>query len=93
MSNEFKVRLTRSAARDLGKLPRDVQARVRESLEALRADPELGKALTGELKGLSSYRTPSYRLIYQIQRGALVVLVIAIGHRREVYEKARRRET
>lgn len=93
MSGEFEVRLTRSAARDLRKLPKDVQAQLRQALEALRADPGLGNALASELRGLWSYRQSSYRMIYQVREAELVVLVIAIGHRRDIYEKARRRET
>ncbi len=87
MARRFDVRLTHSAARDVRKLPQDVQARVRAALDALRTDPWLGKALKGELSGLWSYRTGSYRLIYQVGETELVVLVIAIGHRRDIYER------
>ncbi len=93
LAGEFEVRLTRSAARDLQKLPPDARGRVRTTLEALQTDPRLGKALIGELKGLWLYRTASYRLIYQLREAELVVLVVAIGHRRDIYEKARRRHT
>ncbi len=50
------------------------------------ADPRLlGKPLQGVLKEFWSYRIGDYRLIYDIQDTRMVVLVIDIGHRREIY--------
>ncbi len=50
------------------------------------ADPRMrGKALVGDKKGLWRYRVGDYRVMCQIDDGRLVVLVIAIGHRKEVY--------
>jgi mRNA interferase RelE/StbE len=42
------------------------------------------------LRGLWSYRVGDYRVVYEIRRRALVVLVLAIGHRRAIYESVRR---
>ena len=44
-----------------------------------------GKALAGDKKGLWRYRVGDYRVLCQINDGRLVILVIAIGHRNEVY--------
>jgi mRNA interferase RelE/StbE len=50
-------------------------------------DPRsFGKALKGTLGGLWRYRVGDYRVLCQIQDGALIVLVVAVGHRRDVYE-------
>ena len=50
-------------------------------------DPRLaGKALKGELAGLWRYRIADYRAICSIQHHKLVVLVLRIGHRRDVYD-------
>ena len=92
MASEFAVRVTPSAARDLRKLPADVRRRLRAALEGLATDPHRGKALKGDLTGLRSSRESSYRVVYQIREREFVVLVIAIGHRREIYERAVRRE-
>jgi mRNA interferase RelE/StbE len=43
--------------------------------------------LSHELAGLRSLRTPDYRIIYRVKGGELVVLVVAVGHRREVYKR------
>jgi mRNA interferase RelE/StbE len=45
----------------------------------------LGKALTGPLGTLWRYRIGDYRVICDIQHRAVTILVIRIGHRREVY--------
>ena len=65
-------------------------ARARSGLEALARNPRLGKPLRGPLAELWSYRVGDYRVVYEIRRGELVVLVLAIGHRRAIYETARR---
>lgn len=45
-----------------------------------------GKALTGNKKGLWRYRIGNYRAICEIDDGKLIVLVLSVGHRREVYK-------
>jgi mRNA interferase RelE/StbE len=44
-----------------------------------------GKALQGQLAGYWRYRVGDYRLIFQIKDGELIILVIEIGHRKEIY--------
>jgi mRNA interferase RelE/StbE len=49
-------------------------------------DPRrFGHALTGDLKGLWRYRVGDYRIVASIEDERFVVLVVTIGHRREVY--------
>jgi mRNA interferase RelE/StbE len=49
-------------------------------------DPRrFGKALKADLAGLWRYRVDDYRIICQIQDRQLLILVVAVGHRREVY--------
>ena len=59
--------------------------RVASALDDLQRDPYQGKPLKGELKGRYSYRVGSYRIIYLIHQQQLRVLVIDIGHRRDIY--------
>lgn len=50
-------------------------------------DPRrFGKALHHELQGLWRYRIGDYRAVCQIQDNQLVVLVLAVGHRRYIYK-------
>lgn len=76
---------------DLPAVHPDVRARIRRALRervALRP-AHYGRALRGTLKNLWSLRVGDYRIIYTIE--AHDVLVLRIGHRREVYRSASRR--
>lgn len=56
-------------------------------LRNLEQNPEhFGKPLTGNLKGLWSCRAGDFRIICQLQKESKTVFVVAIGHRRGVYE-------
>ena len=76
--------------RDLKKLDPTVRRAVRKALERIAADPLIGKPLLYSLKGHYSFRTSTYRIIYKVRRKELIVLVVAVGHRREVYEALRK---
>ncbi len=79
------------AERDIRALPAIVVRRLRNGLERLAESPRLGKPLQGSLAPFWSYRVGDYRVIYEIRDAELHVLVVMLGHRREVYERARRR--
>lgn len=82
----YRVKISPAAARQLRKL--DVSARQRiDGVIALLAEnprPPSGRRLVGG-EGAWRVRTGDYRVIYDIDDGVLVVLVIAVGHRREIY--------
>ncbi|MCX5796331.1 MAG: type II toxin-antitoxin system RelE/ParE family toxin [Elusimicrobia bacterium] len=59
--------------------------RVDQVLRELAQDPFLGKPLKGELAGKRSYRLGPYRIIYAVFAQRLLVYVLDIGHRREIY--------
>jgi mRNA interferase RelE/StbE len=52
----------------------------------LSNNPELGKPLVGRLSGLWSLRVGNYRAIYSIKNNELLVLVLRLGHRKNVYD-------
>ncbi len=80
----FKVSYKASVEHDLKKLDKPALARLLRKLEqALSADPNAGEPLKGEFRGLFKYRVGDYRAIYaKIPDG---VLILRIGHRREIY--------
>ena len=82
----YQVLFQPSALRELRKLPRKVQVRIVTRAEALAKEPRPPgvKKLEG-MKGLYRLRVGKYRMIYQVQDERLVVLVVRIGHRRDVY--------
>lgn len=86
----WTVELDRRADKDLAKLDRQDARRILTFLServATRDDPRsIGNALKGtQLGELWRYQVGDHRVVYEIQDEALVVLVIRIGHRREIY--------
>ena len=85
----WRIEFTATAAKQLAKLDRVEAKRITSFLRervVIGDDPRsTGKALTGSLGGLWRYRIGDYRIICEIQDGALCVLVVQLGHRREVY--------
>jgi len=65
---------------------RKLYQRFLNAFQAISQDPTQGKPLHGELKGLSSYRMGSYRILYEVHHGRLVVVIVDLGHRKDVYE-------
>ena len=82
----YSVELRPSARRELLNLPRRDQIRLIRAMDALSDAPRPPgvKKLTG-LDDLYRIRVGDYRVIYQIQDDRLVVLVVRIGHRKDVY--------
>ena len=86
----WTIDYTESARRQLRKLDKQTARRILDFMDeriAAQEDPRnTGKPLTGPMLGAYwRYRIGDYRIICDIQDGALCVLVIEIGNRREVY--------
>ena len=81
----YQVQISNKAAKSLEKLPDGAYERVREAIGGLAINPRP----TGckKLKGRSGYRirVGDYRVVYEIEGDKLVVLVLDIGHRWEIY--------
>ncbi|MBI5630304.1 MAG: type II toxin-antitoxin system RelE/ParE family toxin [Elusimicrobia bacterium] len=82
----YRVLYTEEAARRIRKLDRAVKERVEKAIIRLSQHPELGKRLTGLLSDRWSYRVGDWRILYKVRKAELVVLVLTVGHRREVYD-------
>ena len=79
-----------SAARAIKRLDPAVRRRMLAALRKLDADPERGKPLQLVLKGLRSWRTGDYRIVYRVIESRIEILVVAVGHRRDVYERLKK---
>ena len=79
-----------SAARTIKTLDPAVRRRMLAALHKLRDNPERGKPLQLALKGLRSWRTRDYRIVYRIIESRIEILVVAVGHRRDVYERLKK---
>ena len=86
----WTVEFDAGVEKDLKKLGRTAQQKILSYLEtriAIDEDPRrFGKALKHELSGCWRYRVDDYRVIARIEDSRFVVLVIAVGHRSNVYE-------
>lgn len=86
----WKVEFSLEADRELGKLDAQHAKRIlkflRERIAKLEDPRSLGKPLQGSRLGeFWRYRVGDYRLICKIEDDRLLVLVLRIGHRREIY--------
>ncbi len=84
----YRIDFAPAADRGFRALAEDVRRRLRPRIDALAENPRPHgvETLKGE-KGLHRIRAGDYRIIYQIRDEVLVVLIVRIGHRREVYRK------
>lgn len=76
------------AVRDLERLPEKAAGAVLASFQAIAGNPQrVGKPLRFELDGVWSARRGPYRVLYRIDEAERLVIVIAIGHRADVYRR------
>lgn len=83
----YSVTIAPAAARQLRKFDPHARRRVQAAIDLLATDPRPPKA-TRLVGGAGEWRvrTGDYRIIYEIHDDRLVVLVLRVGHRRDVYE-------
>ena len=84
----YQIVLAPSAARQLRKFEPDIRRRIQAVLELLAENPR-PPAATQLVGGAGDWRvrTGDYRVIYEIDDGRLLILVLRMGHRRDVYER------
>ena len=84
----YRIELSPAAVRQLRKLDRVAQRRVQAAIELLATEPRPGgaKKLVGGDGGWR-VRTGDYRIVYEIHDGVLLILVVAVGHRRDIYQR------
>lgn len=82
----YKIELKPSVIRTLAKIPKDDQKAIRLRIDSLANTPfpPNAKKLEGE-EDLYRVRAGDYRIIYQVHKKILLIVVLAIGHRKEVY--------
>ena len=85
----YRVELKRSAQRELAALPRRVQAHVVAAIDALAEDPRPpgAVALKGSAALLRLRVAGDYRVVWRVDDTARIVLVLLIGHRKDVYRR------
>src|SRR5687767_647217 len=87
----YRILFRPSARRDLAKLPPPMKVRIGRAIEGPAQQPRPAGALplSGSASPTWRIRVGDYRILYEIHNDRLVVLVVAAGHRREVYRGRR----
>ncbi len=82
----YQVELSPRAARDLKKLPKEVRQRLQKDIEGLATNPRPRGVvkLQGE-ENAYRIRVGDYRILYEIHDRVLLVILLKVGNRREVY--------
>ncbi len=86
----YEVEFVKSAQKEFDRLPTKLQAKTAEALSLLAQNPFSELLKVKKLKdadNLYRIRLGDYRVVYEIRNEQLIVLVIKIGHRREVYRR------
>lgn len=83
---KYKLEFLKTAAKEFDKLPSDIQKRIGKKLESLTNDPYPSdiKALKNG-NGLLRVRVANYRIIYRVKNDLLIIIVVKVGHRKNVY--------
>ena len=81
----YSVRIKRSAVKALSRIPKQDRVRIVDAIDGLADHPHAGSSLKGGLRGLRRIRVDGYRVVYEVQDAALVVLVVRVAHRGTVY--------
>ena len=88
---KYSVNYTIKAERQLNKLDMSVRKRIQDwihkNLDGCEDPTTFGKRLTQNLKGYWSYRVGDYRIIADIQDDKVLIIIIEVGHRREIYKE------
>jgi mRNA interferase RelE/StbE len=82
----YQVKFTVQASNVTKRLPPEIKKAAKEALKQLAGNPELGKELQAELAGFRSYRFNRYRIVFKVAPEKKVIVVWAVGHRRDIYE-------
>jgi len=86
--NRYSVKFTKSAGREFNKLPGAIQDKIIDAIEVLSINPFSELLRVKKLKGAASLyriRAGEYRIVYEVRKDILIILIIKIGHRRDVY--------
>jgi mRNA interferase RelE/StbE len=81
----YSLKIKGSAAKALRRIPKADRIRLVDAIDRLATEPAAGGVLKGEFQGLRRLRVGTYRIIYEVREDELAILVIRVGHRKDVY--------
>jgi len=83
----YRIEIKRSAAKSLKKIPKANRKRIVDKIDSLAESPP--NPDTTKMKGNNPFhkvRVGDYRIVYEIQEDVLMILVVKIGHRKDIYK-------
>ena len=85
-SAKYAIVYRQSVEKDLRKLTKTVRTVIIRKIQALTVDPQPnGSVKLRGSKDLFRIRHTDYRIVYQLDKGELIILIVKVGHRREIY--------
>jgi mRNA interferase RelE/StbE len=81
----YNIEFDKKAVYFFKKLDKSAQERIAKKIELLKNNPHLGIPLVENLSGLYKLRIGNYRVIYKIKNEQLIILILDIGHRKNIY--------
>jgi len=85
--NPFRSDIPPHVAEVIRSVHPDLKRSIKAAVRAIAANPECGEPLLRDLDGLWKYRVRRFRIVYAIDRKTRVIRLMAVGHRRRVYEE------
>lgn len=82
---KYEILIKTPAKKQIDKLDKTIKLRIRKALNRISQTPYIGKPLRGNLVDCWSYRVGNWRIIYEVHEDTVTVIVIGVGHRREIY--------
>ena len=82
----FRQDIPPSVADIIRHLPPELKRSIKHAVRAISNDPHSGEPLQRELEGYWKYRVRRFRIVYNVDRVHRSIRVLAVGHRRTIYE-------
>lgn len=81
----YSLQIKQSVLKEIERLPKPERLRIIAAIDQLAENPHVGKLLKGDFSGLRRIRVGDYRAIYEINENVVLVLVLRVAHRKQVY--------
>ena len=87
INSSYQVFWKEAARNSLRNISRSIAFKLEEKINSYlsQSPKQLGKALTGQYRGLYRYRYGDYRVLYEIDPNNKLIIINRIGHRKEIY--------
>jgi mRNA interferase RelE/StbE len=84
----YFLKIKKSALKELQRLDKPVRERLVAAIDELAENPHVGKLLKGDFSGLRRLRVGAFRIIYEINEGEVLVLILRVAQRKNAYRGA-----